>query len=54
MADAVITPSGPSQWVIYEEPSELQLGVLIMQPDNTFIVHSLEANLLPGVFGPYR
>jgi len=53
MADAVISPSGPNQWAIYEEPSEKQIGVLIMQPDNTFIVHSLEANFLPGVFGPY-
>ena len=53
MADAVITPSGPKQWTIYEKPGEKLIGVLVMQPDNTFIVHSLDADFLQGVFGPY-
>ena len=53
MADAVITPSGPKQWTIYEKPGERQIGILVMQPDNTFIVHSLDADFLQGVFGPY-
>lgn len=53
MADAVITPSGPNQWTIYEKPGEKPIGVLVMQPDNTFIVQSLEADVLQGVFGPY-
>lgn len=53
MADAVITPSGPKQWTIYEKPGEKLIGVLVMQPDNTFIVHPLDADFLQGVFGPY-
>ena len=53
MADAVITPSGPKQWTIYEKPGEKLIGVLVMQPDNTFIVHSLDSDFLQGVFGPY-
>jgi hypothetical protein len=53
MADAVVTPSGPKQWTIYEKLGERQIGILVMQPDNTFIVHSLDADFLQGVFGPY-
>jgi hypothetical protein len=53
MADAVIIRSGPKRWTIYEKPGENQIGVLVMQPDNTFVVHQLESNYLPGVFGPY-
>jgi hypothetical protein len=53
MADAVIIPSGTRQWSIYARPGETQIGVLVMQPDNTFIVHSLESDFLQGVFGPY-
>jgi hypothetical protein len=32
MADAVITPSGPNQWAIYEKPGAKPIGVLVMQP----------------------
>jgi hypothetical protein len=53
MADAVITPSGPNQWTIYEKRGAKPIGVLVMQPDNTFIVHALDADFLEGVFGPY-
>lgn len=53
MADAVIVPSGPKWWTIYESPGGELIGVLVMQPDNTYIVHSAEADLLEGVLGPY-
>ena len=53
MADAVIVPSAPQRWTIYESPGGKLIGVIVMQPDNTFIVQSVSADLLRSVFGPY-
>jgi len=49
---SVIVPSGQSGG-IYGNAGGNLISVLVMQPDNTFIVHSAKAGRLQGIFGPY-
>jgi predicted component of viral defense system (DUF524 family) len=57
---AVITPSGPEQWTIYEKPGDRELKPgdrelgIIVQDGNIFTIHAYRDNILTGVsLGPY-
>lgn len=53
MVDAVISPSGPTQWRIREKPGDTPLGMIIKSGAD-FTVAAFKDNILTGVsLGPY-
>ena len=53
MVDAVVSPSGPKQWAIYEKPGDKDLGRIIQACD-TFTIMAFPGSFLTNVaLGPY-
>ena len=53
MVDAVVSPSGPTQWRIRETPGDTPLGMIIKSGAD-FTVAAFKDNFLTGVsLGPY-
>jgi hypothetical protein len=53
VVDAVISPSGPKRWMIYEKPGDRRLGIIV-QDGTIFTIHPYRDNFLSGVsLGPY-
>jgi hypothetical protein len=48
VVDAVISPSGPKQWTIYEKPGDRELGIIV-QDGNNFTIQAYKDNMLTGV-----